>query len=177
MTTDTLSDRHVQYAVEAELRWTPDVEATHIGVSVDNHAVTLTGAVGSFPERMAARRAALRVMGVSAVADHPTLHFAGSAVTDSDIAESVGSLLERNAVLPHGTIQASVRVCPCGQHQGCTGPQCSPGSRQVGIDIDRDQVTLTGHLPSMSEKKQAALTAWSSPGVGTVISNIREHAN
>lgn len=146
MMTDTLSDRHFQYAVEAELRWTPDVEATHIGVSVDNHAVTLTGAVGSYPERIAARRAALRVVGVSAVAEDLTVHYAGAAVTDSDIAESVGSMLERNEVLPHGAIQASVR---------------------------HHLVTLTGHLPSMSEKKQAGLTAWSSPGVGSVLNSIQ----
>lgn len=63
----TLTDQHIQTAVEVELRWTPDIESAHIGVSSENHSVTLTGTVGSFAERTASRRAAFRVQGVSAV--------------------------------------------------------------------------------------------------------------
>lgn len=63
------TDRTIQAAVESELRWTPDVEAAHIATSMQDHAVTLTGEFCSYPERLAARRASLRVKGVSQVAN------------------------------------------------------------------------------------------------------------
>ncbi|MGA7206222.1 MAG: BON domain-containing protein [Specibacter sp.] len=215
MTTDTLSDRHIQMAVESELRWTPDVEAPHIGVSVDNHAVTLTGTVGSFPERMAARRAALRVKGVSAVADDLTVHYAGAPLTDTDIAESVGLLLDASAVIPQGAVQASVRdhlvtltgsvpwnyqrteaaravggvkgVTHVENHITLSQPSAvvlsskikdalarnaALEAQQINVDVKGDVVTLSGHLSSWSEKKQAGLTAWAAPGVGFVHNNI-----
>lgn len=106
---ETSTDRAIQDAVEAELRWTPDVEAAHIGVSVDDHAVTLTGEVGNFPERLAARRAALRVKGVSAVADELTVRYDGAPRNDSDIAESVAHVLTHSAVVPQGKVKATVR--------------------------------------------------------------------
>ncbi|GAA1496106.1 BON domain-containing protein [Paeniglutamicibacter kerguelensis] len=109
MHSETATDRTIQDAVESELRWTPDVEAAHIGVSVDDHAVTLTGEVGNYPERLAARRAAFRVKGVTAVADELTVRYNGSPRTDSDIAESVAHVLNHSAVIPQGTIKADIR--------------------------------------------------------------------
>ena len=62
MTTSTAkrSDQDLQTAVQAELEWTPDVDAPGIGVSVEDGAVTLSGEVddhfvrtpaGMFPRR------------------------------------------------------------------------------------------------------------------------------
>jgi osmotically-inducible protein OsmY len=210
------SDQHIQTAVEAELRWTPDVEASHIGVSVENQAVTLSGPVGSFPERMAARRAALRVRGVSAVADNLTVHYAGAPVTDTDLAESVGRFLETTTVLPRGAVKASVSnhlvtltgsvpwnyqrtaaeravggiagVTHVENHITLTQPSApvvaesikdalarnaALEAQQINVFVDGDEVTLTGHLASWNEKKQAGLTAWSSPGVRRVNNEIK----
>jgi osmotically-inducible protein OsmY len=43
------------------------LDAGDISVSVDNHVVTLSGAVKSYPEKLEAERAAKRVRGVGAV--------------------------------------------------------------------------------------------------------------
>ncbi len=45
--------------------------------------------------------------------------------------------------------------------------------QQINIQIDGDEVTLTGKLSSWEEKKQAGFTAWSCPGVGAVHNNIQ----
>ncbi len=51
--------------VEQELRWDPSVCAEKIGVSVTKGVVELDGHVGSFYEKWAAERAALRVGSVT----------------------------------------------------------------------------------------------------------------
>ena len=54
--------------VQQELHWDPSVSAEKIGVSVNNGVVELDGHVGSFFEKWAAERAALRVLNVTSVA-------------------------------------------------------------------------------------------------------------
>lgn len=49
------------------------VNSTHIGVAVDHGAITLSGEVDTYPERLFAEEAALRVRGVPAVADEVTV--------------------------------------------------------------------------------------------------------
>jgi BON domain len=56
--------QQVVHALDLE----PSVDAKDIGVSVDEGVVTLHGNIGSYAERIAAERAALRVYGVKAVA-------------------------------------------------------------------------------------------------------------
>jgi osmotically-inducible protein OsmY len=52
-----------------ELGWEPSIDAAQIGVAANAGVVTLTGHVQSFPEKVAAERAAARVKGVKAVAE------------------------------------------------------------------------------------------------------------
>ena len=92
-TSDPRTDRELQQAVLSELDWTPEVDASHIGVAVTSGAVTLTGEVPSFSARLAAKKAALRVRGVTALADELTVHYLGGPVTDTDIAEAALSAL------------------------------------------------------------------------------------
>lgn len=141
MISDTQKDRKIQREVESELRWTPDVEASHVGVSVENHAVTLTGTVASYSERMAARRAAQRVKDVAAVADDLVVHYAGAAPTDTDVAQSISHILETNAVVPPGSIKATVR---------------------------NHTVTLTGSVPWNYQREAAVRAVGAIAGVGYV---------
>jgi osmotically-inducible protein OsmY len=62
------SDQEIRANVSEELLSTTTA-ATLIGVSVNGRVVTLSGEVGSLPERLAAKRAAMRVSGVAAVVD------------------------------------------------------------------------------------------------------------
>ena len=69
MTTATMSDIDLQRDVLDELKWEPSVNAAHIGVSVKDGVVTLSGHVPSYAEKYAAEKAAKRVHGVKAVAN------------------------------------------------------------------------------------------------------------
>lgn len=95
-------------AVAAELAWTPNVNATNIGVAVIDGVVTLSGEVLSYPEREQAERAALRVRGVPAIADEIEVHLPGNAPSDSDIARQAAEMLDRAVDVPEGAVQAAV---------------------------------------------------------------------
>ena len=53
---ETLADRDLRSDVEEELDWDPAVPSTNIGVSVTDHAVTLSGTVHTLSQRLAAIR-------------------------------------------------------------------------------------------------------------------------
>jgi osmotically-inducible protein OsmY len=63
------TDSELQRAVLDELKWEPSVNATHIGVSVKNGIVTLSGHVPSYWQKYEAEKAAKRVYGVTAIAN------------------------------------------------------------------------------------------------------------
>jgi osmotically-inducible protein OsmY len=66
-------DRHgVETAGRERLDWDPSLDASDIGVSLDEGVVTLRGNVASYAEKMAAERFALRVLGVTQVEDRLT---------------------------------------------------------------------------------------------------------
>ncbi|MGZ3333673.1 MAG: BON domain-containing protein, partial [Gemmatimonadaceae bacterium] len=53
-----VNDKDLQDAVIRELEWDPMVDAAHIGVSAKDGAITLTGHVPSYAEKLAAVTAA-----------------------------------------------------------------------------------------------------------------------
>lgn len=104
------SDRDVQAAVEDELAWTPQVNAARVGVSVNQGVVVLSGEVDSASERIAAKNAALRVAGVSAVANEMVV--SPRAVGEEDdvhLAEAVEHALQWADYVPAGSVQAEVK--------------------------------------------------------------------
>lgn len=107
-TTEIRTDAQLKTAVDDELEWTPDVTATHIGVGVTKGAVTLSGEVLSYPERHRAVKAAQRVRGVTAVADHITVSTSWAALNDTDIAREAGDAIERAVDVPSGSVKADV---------------------------------------------------------------------
>jgi osmotically-inducible protein OsmY len=92
-----------------ELRWEPAVNAAEIGVSVKNGVVTLTGSVDYYPQKLESERAALRVLGVKALANEVRIRLPGSnPPTDTDLALAVSSALEWDVNVPDGRIQTRV---------------------------------------------------------------------
>jgi BON domain len=63
------SDSEIKRDVEAELRWTPGLEATDIAVAAKDGIVTLTGFVRKHGHKLQAVKAAKRVAGVVGVAN------------------------------------------------------------------------------------------------------------
>ena len=48
------TDAQLKKDVESELEWDVSVNATHVGVSVEDGVVTLTGHVATYAEKLAA---------------------------------------------------------------------------------------------------------------------------
>jgi osmotically-inducible protein OsmY len=102
-------DAEIQQAVLRELRWDPRVEETDVGVEVDAGVVTLTGTVGSFTKRLAAKEAAHRVVGVLDVANDIEVRIPGMlARTDTEIAMAVRKALEWHTDVPDHLIHSTV---------------------------------------------------------------------
>ena len=105
----TITDKALKEDVMRELDWDPKIDASHIGVTANGGAVTLTGHVRSYTEKMLAVKAAERVNGVKAVADELEVELPSSHVrNDSEIAEMVARTLRWHTLLPD-TIEAEVR--------------------------------------------------------------------
>src|SRR5665213_3258531 len=98
----------VKNDVEQELRWEPSLCAEKIGVSVNNGVVELDGHVGSWYEKWAAERAALRVVNVKSIASEIIVDLPlGSERTDQDIALAASNHLTWNFQVPD-TIKVKV---------------------------------------------------------------------
>ena len=75
-------DTQIRDDVIKELRWDPQItDPDAIGVAVTDGAVTLTGHVSTYAERLAAARAAERVYGVKAVANDLKVKLSGTTPT------------------------------------------------------------------------------------------------
>ena len=103
------TDLEIKKDVLDELEWEPSVNASSIGVVVEDGVVTLTGYVDRYPEKWEAERAALRVYGVKAVANDLEVKLPGyHERTDADIALAVANTLKWNSFVPEGSIQTVV---------------------------------------------------------------------
>ncbi|HEY8375768.1 MAG TPA: BON domain-containing protein [Nannocystis sp.] len=102
------SDIDLQREVQEELAWQPNVNPAHIGVTVKNGVVTLTGHVSSYSEKYAAEKAAKSVYGVSAVANELAVKLATQR-TDEDIAMAAVSALKANTLVPEGKVKPIVK--------------------------------------------------------------------
>lgn len=116
MTTSTLnrtpmirSDALIQQDVLDELEWDPRVRPYEIGVSVRDGIVTLSGQVDSYTKRWAAQEAALRVLGVKAVANDLDVSLHATAErTDTDLAHAAVAALTWDAEIPIQSIHVAV---------------------------------------------------------------------
>lgn len=106
-TTLDTTNTELRNLVEEELIWDPAIPMASIGVSVADHAVTLSGTVENLASRLAAVRATKRVKGVQAIADDIVVHIAGDHI-DHDIAGHVEAALRWSFETP-GTVHATVR--------------------------------------------------------------------
>ena len=97
---NVMTSNQLQVDVQEELKWDPKVDARHIAVTAHDGAVTLTGYVPTYFDKMRAVTAAEHVHGVKAVADELEVHLhQAHSKEDSDIADSVVHILEWNSVL------------------------------------------------------------------------------
>lgn len=105
--TTHMQDTEIKAAVVRELAWLPSVDSTRIGVTVSGGAVTLSGEVDTYPEKVLAGKAAQRVHGVLGLALELTVHHGWAAANDSDIARESAEALMRTIDVP-GSVQVTV---------------------------------------------------------------------
>jgi osmotically-inducible protein OsmY len=104
------SDSELKQDVIDELMWEPDINATEIGVAVNDGVVTLSGYVDTYHEKLAAERAAQGVFGVKAVVQEIKVRLPGSLQrSDEDIARAAANALEWTASVPLDRIKVKVQ--------------------------------------------------------------------
>jgi osmotically-inducible protein OsmY len=105
------SDTEIREDVIRELGWDPQVrDPAAIGVAVEDGAVTLSGHAATYAETLSAARAAARVYGVKAVANHVKVRLAEEPRDDSDIARAIAHVLDWNTQVPEGRVTARVQA-------------------------------------------------------------------
>lgn len=143
--TQRTTDHRLKRNVSEELSWASNINADNVGVSVNNGAITLTGHVSTYPEKSAAVAAALRVAGVTSVADEIVVWSPRADRDDTGIAAHARQALGSSASVPR-TVQAVVH-----DHQ----------------------VTLTGSVPWNYQRNVAVRLMESLPGVYSVQNDIK----
>ena len=104
-----MTDRELKTQVESALDWEPSVDASDVGVSVEDGVVTLRGNVRSYAEKGGAERVALHVYGVKAVADELNVRLlAGYERSDTDIAQAAVAALKWSTLVPANQVTVTV---------------------------------------------------------------------
>jgi osmotically-inducible protein OsmY len=138
---------NLQQEVLDELRWEPSIGEGGIGVSVSGDTVTLSGHVRSYAEKRTAEKAALRVRGVSAVANELEVRLPSDLrVDDTDIASAAISALKWHTSLPADTVK---------------------------LTAERGWLTLTGEVDWEYQKRAAEKAIRDLRGVKGVSNHIR----
>lgn len=102
-------DTVLKAEVLAELEWEPMVDPSHIGVTVRDGLVTLTGHVESYWQKRAAEKAAGRVRGVKAVAGDITVRLPVEVSRgDEEIAAAAVNRLDWDSVVPRDAVKVLV---------------------------------------------------------------------
>lgn len=103
------TDAQIQKDVMDELKWQPFLNSSEIGVAVKNGVVTLSGIVDMYSKKLAAEKAAKKVVGVKAVAEE--IQVGVSPVyrkTDTEIAEAVYNALKWHTAIREDQIKIKV---------------------------------------------------------------------
>jgi osmotically-inducible protein OsmY len=104
------TDVQLKADVTDELAWDPAINATHVGVMVQDGVVTLAGHLDSFAEKHAVEHAVRRVAGVRGIAlDLDVKLSTAHQRTDADIAGAASAALALNTLVPRGQVKVEVQ--------------------------------------------------------------------
>lgn len=139
-------DLQLQQRVIDELEFEPSVNAAHIGVSVRDGVVTLSGQVGSYVEKFAAERVARRTKGVNAIAQELEVRLPFEHKTaDDEIAARAVRILNWDVAVP---------------------------SDRISVKVEHGIVTLTGTVDWHYQRAEAEYDVRKLTGVMSVINDI-----
>jgi osmotically-inducible protein OsmY len=136
------TDADIARSVEGGLQWTTFLPEGAVKVMVEGGWVTLTGEVGWHFQRQAASDAVRGLMGVTGVSDQIAVK---PRATAGAVRSDIEAALQRHA-------QAD--------------------ARRITVVVSGGEVTLSGRVPSWSEREMARHSAWGTAGVASVVDNI-----
>jgi BON domain-containing protein len=104
-----MTDKSLEQCVRSAFDWGPSLEASDIGVSVEEGIVRLRGYAGSYAQKVMAEQVALRVYGVRAVANDMDVHvLSGFHRTDTEIAQGVVAALTWDTMVPCDRVTVTI---------------------------------------------------------------------
>ena len=136
------NDADIARAAESALQWTTFLPKDAVKIMVESGWVTLTGEVPWEYQRQSASAAVRYLMGVTGVSDQIVIK---PRVTASAVQSDIEAALKRHA---HADAQ------------------------KISVAVNGADVTLSGKVPSWSERDLARNSAWGTPGVSSVTDNI-----
>ena len=140
------NDEIIRQSVLEDLKWSPRVNAAHIGVAVRNGIVELSGHVETFAEKLEAEHVALAIRSVKGVAQEIIVRLPSEKKTDdNELADRAARLLSWDARLL--------------------------GDR-VKVKVERGWVTLTGQVRSAGERDFASSDVKRLSGVVGITNSI-----
>jgi osmotically-inducible protein OsmY len=212
-----MSDKTLKHAVEEELDWEPSIDSEHIGVTVEDGVVTLSGHVSTYAEKFTAEKAAKRVKGVRAIAQEIEIRFPNDKKTSDDqIAKRALDIIAWDSTIPKDKVLVKVQngfVTLSGEVDwfyqrddaehavrklaGVKGisneikikPKAYAydikerietalkrnaefEADSIKVSVLDGRVTLDGKVKAWYERDLAERTAWSAPGVVSVVDHI-----
>jgi osmotically-inducible protein OsmY len=154
------TDTQLQKDVMAELKWDSSIDATKIGVEVDNGVVTLSGHVENYAQKWGAERAAQKVCGVKALAVGIEVVLQGSNNrSDADIARTAENVLEWTTYWPKDHVKVIAEngwVSLSGELDYEYQRQLATASVRhlMGVTGVSNQITVKPSLSSLSIKSE-----------------------
>jgi osmotically-inducible protein OsmY len=98
----------LEFDVNDELEWDPQLDATRIVVKADEGRVTLTGSVPTLYQVQRATDDTMVVGGVKAIDNELLVGFVGEAINDGELAAAATSALDGDNLVPKGAVTADV---------------------------------------------------------------------
>ena len=135
-------DADIARSAESALQWTTFLPKDAIRIKVEAGWVTLTGDVNWEYQRQSASAAVRYLMGVTGVSDQIAIK---PKASPSAVKTDIEAALKRHA-------QAD--------------------AQKITVSVADGDVTLSGKVPSWSERDLARNAAWGTPGVRNVVDNI-----
>lgn len=106
-----MSDLSLRKNILDELEFRPDINPAHIGVTVENGIVTLSGHVTTYAQKIATERAVKAMKGVRGIAEEIEVRPVGTLrPTDDMIAARAANIIHWTANVPEGAIKIRVQT-------------------------------------------------------------------
>jgi osmotically-inducible protein OsmY len=136
------TDADIALAALNALQWLSSIPKNAIQVSVEHGTITLSGTVSWDYQREAAVSAVRGLLGVRGILNQITVK---PKVNITAVKNDIEAALKRRASLD---------------------------AQDIAVSLDGDAITLSGKVHSWSEKNLAINSAWSTPGVRSVIDKL-----